>query len=467
MESLNFGDNKDNLLFQNFLRKGFSVFKTSKKLSIGCLLLASVAGQASVNNPYIQGYLGGMSNPSQQIGNVPGNRYNAEFYFDYYKNNNSAYTRGLETRFTTSALINDQSLLMYSLQEAYVGGHLSNKDKVKFGRQILPWSTVDTVWGFGKLNNRKNFDYFQPGQEGLIGLSYERKSSNGMRYRAFVSGLYVPEMNPPLDIDKKNQTISSRSPWADTPASTAEVEGQLMDVKYDVNYPEINDVIYRYSVGANIGFENDHWVLDNFIMRKPENNLTADVQVNVDFVTKQVNAQITPEFYYHDVYGSTLKYRNRDIEMYISGIAIRPNTFPDVDEKVRYTQIKNEKRREDYMGGGIIRSNDLYTIGFNYVARLSPFDREKDDLALDPRWNQAINLIAARKVTRRLLLSTDIKFDMLTTDRLIMASAEYTVSKFMVMNFGVNMIGTPADGKSFWSPYTNNDSVYGGLRYVF
>jgi hypothetical protein len=412
---------------------------------------------------YIQGHLGAMSNQvNENVGNVPGNRYNADFEFDIHKKGNRA-----EGRFTLAAMVNDQNLSMFSLQEAYVGATITPKDHIRAGRQILPWSEVDKTWGFGKVNNRRNFDYLTPGQEGLIGILYERKSSNGMRYRGFVSGLYVPELNPSLDIDEKNQTITSRHPYADAPASRAEVEGVGMDVKYNVNTPDISDVIYRYSVGANIGFENKHWVLDNFFIRKPENNITPDVEVNVDFTTKVVNADIDTRFYYHDVYGSTLKYRNLDMEMYISGIAIRPNEFPDVDDKVRYTAIKNKKRREDYLGGGISKSNDLYTVAFNYVARLSPFDRNKDELSQDPRWNQALNVFALKNFGRTYSLSTDLKYDMLTTDRLVMVRGNYNVNKSLQMNLGVNMLGTPTDGKSYWSPYTNNDAVYGGLRYVF
>ena len=416
----------------------------------------------------IEGHLGAVSNQvSNNVGNVPGNRYNADFEFDFHRNPYSEYSSRLESRFTAAALVNDQSLAMYSIQEAYIGGNLSKKDNLRFGRQIIPWSQVDHVWGFGKVNNRRNFDYFTPGEEGLIGLLYERKSSNGMRYRGFFSGLYVPELNPALDIDKKDRSITTRNPWGDAPATSAEVDGQHLPVKYDVNYPEVSDVIYRYTVGVNIGFENKHWVLDNFIMRKPENTLTPSVDVNISFVDGLITAQIDPKFYYHDVYGSSLKYRNKDLEMYISGIAIRPNTFPDVDENVRYTEIKSKKQREDYIGGGISRTNDLYTMAFNYVARLSPFDREKDDLALDPRWNQAINLIASRNFGRHLTLLADVKFDMLTTDRLLMVRGIYNVSKFLQMNVGVNMIGTASDGNSFWSPYSNNDAIYGGLRYVF
>lgn len=453
------------------------------KTTIGSLLVVTMTGHAASNeqiiynnmplnnkaSDFISGHIGALSNQaSEQVGNVPGNRYNADFEFDYNRNVNTTYTNEIERRFHIAAMVNDQSLAMYSVQEAYVGGNLTSKDHIRFGRQVLPWSAVDMVWGFGKLNNRKNFDYFTPGQEGLVGLLYERKSSNGMRYRAFVSGIYVPETNPSLDIDKDDRSITSRHPWSDAPASTTVVDGVRMDIKYDVNYPSIpNDVIYRYTVGANVGFESKHWVMDNFIIRKPENNITPDVEVNVDFVNSIVTAEIDPRFHYHDIIGTTLKYRNLDVEMYVSGIAVRPNEFPDVDDRVRYTEIQNKKRKEDYFGGGISRSNDLYTLAFNYVARLSPFDREKDDLALDPRWNQAVNFVAARNFGRQFSLVGDVKFDMLTTDRLIMLRGIYKATRNFQVNAGVNMIGTPNDGKSYWSPYTNNDAIYGGLRYVF
>ena len=457
-----------------------------KRCAIGSLLVTTVGYSATdfmeahlnsfsrdtFGSENIDGHIGGVSNQvSQNVGNVPGNRYGYDFEFDYHNNVDTRSTGIIERRFHAATLTNDQNLTQYSIQEAFVGGNLTSKDHIRFGRQILPWSSVDAVWGFGKVNNRRNFTGFSPGQEGLIGLLYERKSSNGLRTKLFASGLYIPESNPSLDVNKKDRSITSRTPWADAPASQANVDvsGSLvaMDVKYDVNYPSINDVIWRYTAGANIGWENKHWVLDNFFMRKPENNLTPQVDVNIDFVSNVVNASITPKFYYHDVYGSSLKYRNADVEMYVSGIAVRPNEYPDVDEKVKYTEIKNKKRREDYVGGGISKSNDIYTLAFNYVARLSPFDRLNDDLAQDPRWNQAVNFFASRNFGRHYALSGDLKYDMLTTDRLMMVRALYNVTREFQMNVGVNMIGTPTNGKSYWSPYTNNDAIYGGLRYVY
>lgn len=441
------------------------MLKSFKKYTFGSLIVATASGQAA---DYIQGHLGALSNQAfQQVGNVPGNRYNADFEFDYNSSKNDAHRSPLESRFHFATLVNDQNLAMYSLQEAYIGGKLTSQDSIRFGRQVLDWSEVDTAWGFGKLNNRRNFDYFRPGQEGLIGLNYEHLSSNGMKYKAFVSGLYVPESNPSLDINKKDRSITSRHAWSDAPATSADVEGIPMAIKYDVDYPQIHEIIYRYSGGVNVGYESDHWVVDNFFIRKPENNITPNVEINVDFVNRVVNASIDPRVYYHDVYGSSLKYKNQDIQMYVSGIAVRPNEFPDVDRQVRYTEIKIKKRREDYIGGGISQSNDLYTLAFNYVARLSPYDRMNDDLSPDPRWNQAINLFGLRNFGTQYSVSADVKFDMLTIDRLIMVRGNYNVAKEFQLTAGFNMIGTPGNGKSFWSPYTNNDSIYGGLRYVF
>jgi hypothetical protein len=445
------------------------VVPRSKTLS-GILLagFGFSAGAFSAEN-YINGHLGALSNQfNQSIGNVPGNRYNADLLFDYHRDNSNSYSQELERRFSFAAMVNDQSLTMYSVGEAYVGRKLTQKDNLKFGRQILDWSTVDATWGFGKLNNRRNFDYFEPGQEGLIGMLYERKSTNGMRYRAFVSGIYVPEMNPALDVDKKNKTITSRHAWADRPAQTADVEGQDKRILYDIDYPEISDVIYRYTVGANLGWESKHWVFDSYVMRKPENQLSTQVEVVYNTGDDVIKAFVTPQFYYHDVFGSNLRYRNQDVEVYVSGIGIRPNTYADGNARAtRFTEIRTEKRREDYVGGGIMKSNDILSLGINYVARLSPFDRDRDTLVVEPRWNQAVNIFAARNLGRYYRISGDIKYDMLTTDRLFMLRGIYNVSRDMQMNLGINMIGTPENGRSFWSPYTNNDAVYGGLRYIF
>ena len=438
------------------------------------VLIGGASYRDDSNEDAIQGHIGGMSNQmNRDVGDVPGNRYNADVRFSYLKDRPDS----LNSKFDLSALVNDESLVMYSLQEAYLGkkGVFKGYDQIektgdqfKVGRQVLDWSMVDRYWGLGKLNNRKNFDFFDPGQEGLIGLSYGQKYSSGFHWQAFGSGLYAPETNPGLDINKSDQTITSRNPWANAPASTTNIDGNETPIKYIVDYPSISDVIYRYSIGVNAGWENKHWGAGGYFIRKPENQISTNVEVALADDAASVKAFIKPEFYYHDVFGGNLKYKNSDLEMYVGGMGIVPNTFPDGNQAATtYTELKTEKRREAYLGGGISRINDKYGMGFNYVARVSPYDRDRDSLAQDPRWNQAVNLFVSRNFKRNFRLSGDIKYDMLTTDRLVMLRAGYKVSKEMLLTLGVNMIGTPNTGKSYWSPYTNNDAVFAGLRYIY
>ncbi len=429
------------------------------------LLITSLLVMSSVwAKQDFTGSVGGLSNQlSSEVGDVNGNRYNFDMNFDYHR----LRSNELERKLTLNVLVNDQNATMYSLNEAYLTRRWG-RSELQFGRAILDWSDVDSHWGFGKLNNRQNFTGFEPGQEGLIGLVFKRRYENGIRFHIFATPLYVPEMNPSLDINKTEGTITSKNPWSKPPAQTARIEDRDIPIFYDVAYPEISDVVFKPSGGFNFGWANKHWDGGFYYLRKPENQLSTTVDISYNPGDDIINARVEPQFYYHDIYGGNLRWKNRDMSVYVSAIAVRPNEYPVGDElTTQYTQIEVEKRREDYVGGGIARENDRMGMGFDYVARLSPFNKEEDILAEDPRWNQALHGWVRYRFNRFFQGSTDVKYDTHTTDRLVMVRASYFPVRNMVVNVGVNMIGTPGDGRSYWSPYTNNDAVYAGLRYLF
>jgi len=454
-----------------------------KKAPLGAALLCSLLSTsafASMNSyslsdertheegKTVKGFVGGLYNGlSSDVVRAPGNKYNFDLEFDYHKDKPGE----IERRLTFAARLNDENLTMYSVQEAFINKKWGRSELI-IGRQILDWSMVDAAWGFGKVNNRRNFDFFVPGQEGLVGIQFRRRYSNGLRYHFFVSPIYVPETNPGLDIDKSDKTIKSRHPWGNPPAETAEIPtgggaNTTTKIDYVVDYPQISEVIWRPSGGLSVGWGSKFWLVDAFFMRKPENNLTTKVEVSIP-PAGNVKASITPEFFYHDVYGANIRYHNKDLEIYLSGIAIRPNTFPDGNsDALKYTEIKTAKIREDYVGGGITQSNDYFVAGLSYVARLSPYNRNSDNLAQEPRWNQAGNGFLTWNVGRTFSIQFNGKYDMFTRDRLFMLKAFYNVTRTLQLNAGVNLIGTPPDGKSYWSPYTNNDAAYAGLRYLF
>jgi hypothetical protein len=435
-----------------------------KAISWSYFSMAFMATSVVCASGDFNGYVGGRTNQiAPSVGDVAGNRFLMDLSFDYYRHRPGLW----EKRFTVNALVNDENAVMYTVNEAYLINRWG-RSELQIGRAILDWSDVDAHWGFGKINHRQNFNYFEPGHEGLIGMIFKRRHANGIRYHLFGSPLYVPELNPSLDINKSDGTITSKNPWAKPPARTARISSSDVPIFYDVDMPQLSQVIFRPSGGANIGWENKHWEAGFYYLRKPENQTSTTVDVSVNVTNDLVNARVTPQFYYHDIYGGNLRWKNKDATIYTSAIAIRPNTYPDGDlQAAQYTQIEVEKRREDYVGGGIAQENDTLGMGFDYVARLSPFNRSEDILAEDPRWNQAVHGWVRYTFNSHFMTSFDGKYDMLTTDRLVMIQATYYPSRVVALNVGVNMIGTPSNGKSYWSPYTNNDAAYAGLRYLF
>jgi hypothetical protein len=400
----------------------------------------------------------------EDVGEVTGNKMFGDIDLDYKAEDPGEMTKV----FKAQARMNDNEQLMFSVQEAKLEYHFGTS-KIVFGRTILDWGELDQNWGFGKVNNRRNFDGFEPGQEGLTGFLYQKHADNGFKISTFLSLVYVPEMNPGMQIDKEKGTVQCQNPWCKAPAPTAPIDdGVETPIFYNVNYPEITDVVFRYSAGVRMGYDKGMFAVEGFALRKPENQLSVSAEIKYEIANERVFADITPQFYYHDVYGADIKIRPfNNFMLYGSALSVNPNSFPDGDiPYIEYTGIKPEKRKEDYVGGGAQFDDGEITAGLNYVARVSEFDRQNDILAEYPRWNQAWHAHLNAHITRKFSIGFDLKFDMLTEDRLSMYRANYEWSPNLLISAGVNMIGS-GEGDSYWKDFANNDSVYSAFKYTF
>lgn len=400
----------------------------------------------------------------EDVGEVVGNKFFGELELKY----NAEDPGSMSKVFKASARMNDSEQLMFSLEEAKLAYHFGTS-KIEFGRTILDWGEIDENWGFGKINNRRNFDGFEPGQEGLTGFVYQKHADNGFKFSTFLSMLYVPEVNPGMKIDKDKGTLECQNPWCKVPSPSAEIDsGIVTPIFYNVNYPEITDVIFRYSSGFRFGYDKDMFALEGFYLHKPENQVSVSAEVKYEIDNERVFADITPQFYYHNISGADLKIRPfNNVMIYGSWLKINPNNYPDGDiPYIEYTGIKPEKRKEEYVGSGVVFNDGEIVASVNYLARISEFDRENDLLAEYPRWNQAWHAHVNAHITRKISFALDLKYDMLTEDRLSMYRLNYEMSPNMLTSMGVNIIGT-GTGESYWNDFANNDSVYGSLKYTF
>lgn len=417
------------------------------------------------------GSLGFSTNSYSQ--DIEGNYYFGDLEIRY--DNLERYSFG--QAFSVGAQYNDAGLLSFSVHEAFLNYKWSDFE-VSFGRRILSWSQLDSLWGLGAVNNRENFTFFDPGQEGLVGISAKGKFGY-FRFQGFGSMLYIPELNPSLDIDESNQTVGTRSPWGlNLPTSTKAVNDDVeLPIFYNVDMPATSDILLNYSLGGQLAFDFRRGSVEVFAIRKPENktSVAGNILAEVLESTTSVNVNITPQIFYHNVFGAQAKYRPiKGLELYGSVIHIDPENLPTTADfyqnllrLYQYTSVTGSKKEETYAGLGASWKKPSYYVAANYIARVSAYDIGEDLLVERPRWNQAINLKAHFEIIQNLFIGADFKFDMLTRDRLSMIDADYYVSKSLKVSAGVHIIGTDDDEQSFWSKFKNNDSVHMSMHYIF
>ncbi len=394
----------------------------------------------------------------------------------YYVGVDVDYTNNLgkfDKKLDLSLRFNDANAVMVSVKNAYLEDKLNAKSEIVFGRKPLDWSFVDTHWGFGNVNNRENFDFFTPGVEGLTGITYKRSLSDNSECSLFGSVIYIPELNPGMRINSEEGTIEAVSPWSTPPNSTVELGGIDYNIKYDVDMSGLPGTIFKPSVGANCTYRiNKHVSVNAFVINKPEGKINTGAEVSTKDGFVQIG--VSPQAFYQTVSGGSVDYTNAKMKAYVSVLTTSPEDYPDGDAIVtNWTEIATEKYSESYFGTGISKDWDFLSLGLHYVARISEYSKTDNMLAVDPRWNQAVNFYAKYSFTENLSAMTDLKYDALTHDRLMMFGGQYLWRQKHRFSAGVNIIAS-ADAEndidtveSFWSRFRNNDAIYAKYGYLF
>lgn len=397
---------------------------------------------------------------------VDGNLYWIEAGIQYNK-----ITKAKEINLDAKLQYTDIGFVQYSVKEASILHKFENVD-LSYGRVYVNWSDLDRSWELGHVNGRVNFDYFDSEQEGLVGFLLSSKKKTGFTWEIFGSGLYVPELNPGQEIDDENGTIRPKSAWANQIANEVSLDSGSLQIVYDVDTPEIADIVLQYSLGARIGYKGDKFSMNGFFMRKPENTLTLGAGVNLDTSAgNALIASIEPRVFYHNVFGGDLNYKlGNGLLLRASTLFSLPEQEPEdafTREFSETTNIKTGKRRENYWGASIIKQGRNYRMALRYIARVSEFDRTDDVLAQNPRWGQAFNFFAQLRFAKKFRATLDAKYDTLSFDQVMSFDVAYQATRNLQLSAGVRLIGIDEDEISFWTPYVNNDSVYTAVRFVF
>lgn len=393
------------------------------------------------------------------IGNKKGNRHFTQFEMGYIKNRPESTSH----KVLTTGRFTDANEFMFSFPEAHITDTFL-KTKVQAGRFILPWAPMDRVWSLGYLNHRRNFTFYDPGQEGLIGVGITYNHNSGFYASNFASPIYIPELNPSSTV--KDGSVTSKNIWVTPPPTSAIINGVNTPIYYYLEKPDLSKIIFRGSYGQEIGYKNELLDWNAFYMLKPENNIrpAGDARLTPD---GKIIANLKAKLYYHELYGTTLTATKGDYRAYASLFRIDPRNSPTNDPLlVEYVKIETELERRDYGGFGVSKENAAYKTGLNWIALLSAPKASQDLLGNKSRFREALDYFLTLNITEKLKNTFDMKLDFIKGDKIFMEDLSYDFGKGLTGALGFNIIDAPSDN-SFWSGFRGNDAVYGNATYSF
>ncbi len=396
--------------------------------------------------------------PGGDVGNKKGNHFSTQFDGEYSKNQEHLHTASkLSLRHT------DAGEFQVSVMEAYAKYKYPYLD-VQLGRFVVPWAPLDEKWGMGYLNNRKNFTFYDPGQEGLIGAKLKLKNKIGLKFETFGSFLYIPELNPSSTVE--NGEVKSKNIWTQAPPKYADINGTLTPISYYLDKPDLADIIMRGSFGQMVGLEKEFFEANFFYFLKPENSIrpAGDARLTTD---GKIIANIKAKLYYEEVYGGSLTLKPKNTNVYFSVLRVDPKNMPANDPLyVQYVKIETKLEARDYVGAGIDYELDNLKVGANWIALVSQPEKSNDLIGNKSRFREAIDLFLTWKITDRLKNTFDIKKDFIKNDTIIMEDLSYAIGKGFEVGGGVNLIDSP-NNSSYWAKFRDNDQIYASLGYHF
>lgn len=435
-------------------------------MTLSCLFLNHQAHSSAVKQ-----YEGDFSFLYQDyfnnVGGVRGNKWWGEFNFSYERKEPFIDD---EAKIDFTFRYNDAKGIFYSLKEAQYT-MLGNFNEISFGFIIIDWSEVDKIWGLGKINNRVNIDFFDPGLSGLPGILYNQRLSKNFSVGLYGSYLYIPEYNPTLKIDKNNRTITTKSPWVVPPTQVAQVGNNTLRVNYDVLTPDVDDIIFHPSYGVNLKYSfTESFHLSTHYIRKPENSLSNTAKAQLDpAINFNVNTTVTPKLYFHELWGGQLVLETKDKTwlFYTSYLMSQPGSKPQNDGPVLYGgyAFRLEKQDEEYWGTGFRYMFLGGNLHLGHLSRVSDF--EESAILKRPRWAEAVNFSLSYQLTNNLGFKTELFYDYSAYDRLLEAELKYKYNQVLALAIGANILTSPETGKGFWAPFRQNDGVYTELSVLF
>lgn len=352
------------------------------------------------------------------------------------------------------------------------------------GRKKLSWSMLDDDFTLGMFQPVFKWNALQTEQQGLTGFFLNLESEESSLFpwgiTLFGSTLFVPDQGPGYEI--KDGQFNRSNPYFQSPPKKALINGQLDQVRYTVQKPDTQDIIFNRSFASRLylGEDDRGFYFQGSYASKPSNQLALGFQGAV-VPDNAIDVTILPAIYYHTLYSADAKYSFHYTSGYIAA------GMSALQEKVQAPSYTSEWTYVSYTDSTLLSPFVEMTYS-GFKARYSHLSVDgADSTATGALASQSSSVLPARLPFRG---ASQMKLDWLMPikkHRALHLSTRYLTgdqSEFELLSFRgayqweerwsayfasqlINVQNTPEGRATAFFPYVNNDGLGVGVQYVF
>ncbi|MBU6154453.1 MAG: hypothetical protein KGP28_09150 [Bdellovibrionales bacterium] len=200
-----------------------------------------------------------------------------------------------------------------------------------FGRRLIGWTRLDTLWSLGQIEPLDQWDRLRPSLQGLTGV-FAYTETEKFNFRLFLSGLFLPEINPNVVLE--NQQFVRTHPQSITSApQTFTLLDQSLRANYFLNLPAMGSILFRPAFTFSMETKREIPVSAKFVYGYlPLNYFPIALQGYTNISINEVVVNLRPRLLHHHVYNGELSYRFDD-HLSFGGVALvdqpEGETIPD------------------------------------------------------------------------------------------------------------------------------------------
>lgn len=359
------------------------------------------------------------------------------------------------------------------------------QNALSVGRKKINWSLLDEDFQLGLYQPLFKWNPLQTESQGLTGVFLmlgsepENKETIPWGLTLFGSPMFIPDQGPGYEI--KDGQFEASNPYFQNVPKQAQVFGETVPLKYNVQKPQTDSVIFNNSFAgrAHIGNERRGFYGQVSYANKPANQLALgfDTYLNINPNANLAEVEILPAIYFHQVTSADVKWMGKNFGVGISGLHETPSA-PKYKEEWTYVVYKESNLVSPFIqlrGYGIDAKLAYISIAGGESEAIGKFANQSDQF-LPQRY--PFQNAGVASVTYRYRLKKDSGIGIGTRYlqgeksefALWSSHLYYQWEERWAMNLQGQMLAVEdsvAGRKTGYWPFVNNDSVSMGVQYVF